>query len=163
MSIAIDLTRLVAYSDHERAKWKSWVAADPARLATPFQNGGRFPTLGNLLDHIFLIEARHLSRLQGSALPESTGVTAGDWPALFAYADTVRANLSAFVVALDEQAANESITFKIPSGAFTLTRRKLTLHILLHEVRHLAQIAYAVRAAGYEPPGEHDVFFFPGF
>jgi uncharacterized damage-inducible protein DinB len=163
MSIAIDLTRLIAYSDHERTKWKTWLAADPARLAIPFQNGGRFPTLGGLLDHIFLIEARHLSRLQGSPLPESTGVAAGDWPALFAYADTVRANLRAFEAALGDQAADESITFKIPSGPFTLTRRKLTLHILLHEMRHLAQIAYAARVAGHEPPGEHDVAFFPGF
>ena len=31
-------------------------------------------------------------------------------------------------------------------------------HILLHEIRHWAQIALAVRLAGLEPPGEHDLF-----
>jgi uncharacterized damage-inducible protein DinB len=41
-----------------------------------------------------------------------------------------------------------------------MTRHKLTTHILLHEVRHLAQIALAARLAGIEPPGLHDYFYF---
>jgi uncharacterized damage-inducible protein DinB len=42
-----------------------------------------------------------------------------------------------------------------------MTRRKLAVHILLHEVRHLAQLAYAARIAGLEPPGSHDLFYCP--
>jgi uncharacterized damage-inducible protein DinB len=30
---------------------------------------------------------------------------------------------------------------------------------LLHEVRHWAQIAAAVRMAGCTPPGDHDLFY----
>jgi hypothetical protein len=33
--------------------------------------------------------------------------------------------------------------------------------VLLHETRHLAQVAYAARLAGDEPPGRHDIVFFP--
>jgi len=161
MSIGVDLARLLAYSDHERTKWKTWVGADPARLTARFQNGERFPTIGSLLDHIFLIEGRHLARLEGSALPENTGVAAGDWPSLVEYADAVRARLRQYVAGLDEHVGSQSITFTIQTGTFTILRRKLALHILLHEVRHLAQIAYAARLAGYEPPGEHDYFYFP--
>jgi uncharacterized damage-inducible protein DinB len=40
-----------------------------------------------------------------------------------------------------------------------MTPRKLLFHILLHELRHWAQIALAVRLAGFEPPGDHDLFF----
>ena len=43
------------------------------------QPGGRFPTAGGLLDHVFLVERRHLSRLEGGTPPDSTGVPAGDW------------------------------------------------------------------------------------
>ncbi len=50
----------------------------------------------------------------------------------------------------------------MPTGTYTTSRRKLTAHILLHEMRHWAQIAYAARAANVEPPGEHDLFFFTG-
>jgi len=31
--------------------------------------------------------------------------------------------------------------------------------LVIHEIRHLSQIAAAVRNAGLEPPGRHDLFF----
>ena len=49
------------------------------------------------------------------------------------------------------------------SGHEPMRRRKLLLHMLLHEVRHFAQIAYAARIAGHVPPGEHDLFYFQDF
>ena len=44
-----------------------------------------------------------------------------------------------------------------------MTRRRLLMHVVLHEVRHLAQLALAARSAGVEPPGDHDLFFFAEF
>ena len=44
-----------------------------------------------------------------------------------------------------------------------MSRRKLATHVVLHEVRHLAQIALAARAAGVAPPGDHDLFFFEDY
>ena len=63
---------------------------------------------------------------------------------------------------MDETSASEPLTFTAGSGTFTLTRRKLAVHMVLHEIRHLAQLAYAVRMAGHEPPGTHDIAFFDG-
>jgi uncharacterized damage-inducible protein DinB len=40
-----------------------------------------------------------------------------------------------------------------------MTSRKLLFHILVHEIRHWAQIALAVRLAGIEPPGDHDLMY----
>jgi uncharacterized damage-inducible protein DinB len=161
MSIALDLGSLVRYSDHERIKWRKWVAADPPRLAVPFQPGGRFPTIESLLDHVFLVERRHLTRLQGGEVPSSTGVAAGDWTALFAFADAARADLRRYLAGLDDATADATMTFTVQSGTFTMTRRRLASHILLHEIRHLAQVAFAARLAGHEPPGEHDYFYAP--
>jgi uncharacterized damage-inducible protein DinB len=155
---------LLDYSDHERAKWKHWVAADPARLQLPFQKGGRFPTVGSLLDHVFLVERRHLARLEGAAPPEITGIAAGDWNGLFDYASLVRADLRRYIADVeDDELGKGTLTIGIQAGTFTMTRRKLAVHILLHEVRHLAQLAYAVRGAGLEPPGSHDLFYCPEF
>jgi uncharacterized damage-inducible protein DinB len=161
VSLTVDLVRLLEYSDHERRKWKDWIAADPARLQIPFQRAGRFPTVGSLLDHVFLVERRHLSRLEGSTPPDETGVAAGDWPALFEYADLVRADFCKYVADLTDARGTETIAFTVQSGAFSMTRRKLAVHIVLHEARHLAQLAYAARLAGHEPPGQHDYFYFP--
>ena len=160
MSFGVTIDELMVYSDHERLKWRSWFAADPRRLALPFQPGGRFPTVGTLVDHIFLVERRHLSRLQGSTPPEASGVAGGDPEALFDYADLVRADFRAYVAALSDP--NEIMTLKLPMGTYQSSRRKLAVHVLLHEMRHFAQIAFAARVAGHEPPGDHDILFYGG-
>jgi uncharacterized damage-inducible protein DinB len=165
MSVGLSLTTLLAYSDHERRKWRDWVAADPGRLGLPIQPGGRFPDAAALLDHVFLVERRHLSRLEGGAPPASTGVPAGDWAALFEYATLVRADFRAYIDALDESAAGQTIviTGLQSSGDIAMTRLRLASHIVLHEIRHLAQLALAARLAGHEPPGQHDLFYFGDF
>ena len=161
MSILIQLQELLDYSDHERTKWRDWIAADTSRIALPFQAGGRFPTVGSLLDHIFLVERRHLSRLEGATPPETTGVAAADWKALFEYADLVRADLRKYVAECDAAEAEQPVTAITRAGTQTMKKRRLATHIVLHEVRHLAQIAYAVHNAGHPPPGEHDLFYCP--
>jgi len=162
MSVGLSLVELLDYSDHERGKWRTWVAADPKRMDLIFQAGARFPTTWSLVEHIFLIERRHLARLEGGTPPDTTGVAPGDWQALFNYADLVRADLRQFITSLTESDAAQTFTFTLPRGTYTTSRRKLTAHILLHEMRHWAQIAYAARAANVEPPGEHDLFFYTG-
>ena len=165
MTVDVSLQSLLAYSDAERRKWREWIAADPARLNVVFQSGGRFPTIGALLDHMFLVERRHLARLEGATPPAATGVAPGDWQGLFEYADLVRADFRAYVEALDEATAAQGmvITGLQSSPDVAMTRRRLATHIVLHEIRHLAQIAYAARIAGVEPPGQHDLFYFDGF
>lgn len=158
---AVDFQNLIVYTDHERAKWKKWLAADASRLAIPFQSGGRFATVGSLLNHVFWVEQRHLARLEGTPVPETTGAPEDDLTALFEYGDRVRANLKTFVSGAGDR-MDQPITFSLrDSGPFTVLRRKLAAHILLHEIRHFAQIAYAARVAGHQPPGEHDYFFAP--
>jgi uncharacterized damage-inducible protein DinB len=161
MSVVLPLTQVLDYSDYERRRWREWLAADPARLRLPFQEGRRFSTVWNLLDHLFLVERRHLARLQGATPPDATGVAAGDLAALFEYANSVRADLRTYIAETPEAQAREPITFTIPNGTYSMSRLKLITSILLHEVRHLAQLAYCVRLAGDEPPGEHDYLFGP--
>jgi uncharacterized damage-inducible protein DinB len=160
MSISIPLDGLIDYSDHERAKWRQWLLDDASRVQLPLQGAGRFPTLAALLDHIFLVERRHLSRLQGATPPDSTGIKSGDVSALFEYAGLVRADLRRYLAETNEATGAEAMTFLVQGGSFTMTRRRLATHILLHEVRHLAQLALAARLAGIAPPGEHDLFYF---
>lgn len=160
MSVAVALDDLLGYTNAERAKWRAWVSEDPSRLAISFQPGGRFPTLGSLFDHVFLVERRHLSRLQGATPPADSGVADGSPEALFEYADLVRADFRAFVTHLNDAEAAAPLSVVVQSGSYEMTKLTLTTHILLHEIRHLAQIAHAARSAGHEPPGRHDYFYF---
>jgi uncharacterized damage-inducible protein DinB len=163
VSVSIAFEQLLDYSDHERRKWRDWIAADPRRLELAVQPGARFPTIAALLDHVFFVERRHLSRLEGGTPPESTGIPPGDWQRLFDYADLVRSDLRRYAGDLTDAAAGDTIAWQYLGRDYAMTRRRLMTHLLLHEARHLAQVALAARRAGIEPPGEHDLIYFAEF
>jgi uncharacterized damage-inducible protein DinB len=164
MTFAIRYEQLLDYADHERQKWRLWIAEEPRRLALTVQPGGRFPAIGELLDHVFLVQRRHLSRLEGATPPDATGIPSGDWQRLFEYADLVAADLRRYAADIDDGQAGGTIAFTGWDGKhYTMTRRRLLTHIVLHEVRHLAQIALSARTAGIAPPGDHDIAFFTEF
>lgn len=155
----IDYTELLRYTEEERAKWRRFFGDLDHTLDIALQPGGRFPTVGKLIDHIFLVEQRHLQRLRGEKLAEETGLTGSNAAPLFDYGASVRRELEQLVATLDEDDANEVRVFRVREQDYPMTPRKLLFHILVHEIRHWAQIALAVRLAGIEPPGDHDLFF----
>jgi uncharacterized damage-inducible protein DinB len=159
MTLQISLDELMAWTAEERAKWLPWLKANPKALDVTVQPGGRFPTVCSLIDHIFLVEHRHTLRLQRKELPTETGITPGDIDALYAYAARGREGVRQYLPTLTEQDANIPRDVVVASGTYPLSPRKLLFHIALHEVRHWAQIAAAVRAAGFTPPGDHDLFY----
>jgi uncharacterized damage-inducible protein DinB len=150
---------LLRYTGDERDKWRSWFATRPEALEAPVQPGGRLPTVGKLIDHIFLVEQRHLQRLLELKPSEQTGLTGNNAAPLFDYGASVRRELEQYVGDLDEDQADQARAFVVREQNWTMTPRKLLFHILLHEIRHWAQVALAVRLAGFEPPGDHDLFF----
>ena len=157
--LAIEFAELMRYTEEERAKWRRFFVEHDQALDIPLQPGGRFATVGKLVDHIFLVEQRHLQRLRGEKLAEHTGLTASNAPPLFDYGASVRRELEQFIGDLDSDQANEVRTVHVREQDWPMTPRKLLFHILLHEIRHWAQIALAVRLAGVDPPGDHDLFF----
>jgi uncharacterized damage-inducible protein DinB len=157
--ITLSLDELLAYTDEERGKWRKWFDAHPAAMDVRLQPDGRFATVAALIDHIFLVEARHLARLQETVVPNASGVADGDIDALFAFAAKTRDALRAYATKLDDVEAIHPRDFTVQAGTFRMTPRKLLLHIGFHELRHWAQIALGVRQAGLDPPGNHDLFY----
>jgi uncharacterized damage-inducible protein DinB len=157
MQITFD--ELLRYTQEERDKWRTWFVAHSEALELDVQPGARFATVGALIDHIFLVERRHLQRLRNAPVDTTTGLSGHHAPPLFDYGASVRRELDQFVSELDEDVADEPRTFTLPSGDFVLTPRKLLFHCLLHETRHWAQVAVSVRRAGLEPPGNHDLIY----
>jgi len=156
----LSFAELARYTNEERDKWRSWFGAHPDAMETEMQPGGRYPTVGALVDHIFLVERRHLQRLRGSELDTRTGLSGKHAPPLFDYGASVRRELDQFIAELDDDDADQPRQIVVQSGGeFMMTPRKLLFHCLLHETRHWAQIALALRRAGLEPPGNHDLFY----
>ena len=159
MSLSMSFEELLRYTGAERDKWRGWLIAHGPAMEAPVQAGGRFPTVGKLIDHIFLVERRHLQRLTGDTPAETTGLTGNNAAPLFDYGASVRRELEQYVAELDADVADETRTFEVRDLTIQMSPRNLLFHILLHELRHWAQIALAVRLAGLEPPGEHDLFY----
>lgn len=161
--ITLTFDELLSYTEEEREKWHAWLQAQPAALDLSLQPGGRFATVGALVDHIFLVEARHLARLRNEPVPDASGVPAGDVDGLFNYGRDVRRALRAYVAGLSDSDAGSAREFVVQSGTFRMTPRKLLIHIGVHETRHWAQIALGIRQAGLAPPGNHDFFYSRAF
>ena len=160
MSITLGYDELLRYTNEEREKWRAWLLAHPTAMEVGVQPAqARLPTVGKLIDHIFLVERRHLQRLREEPLSQATGLSANNAPPLFDYGASVRRELERYVETVEEGIADQTRTFDVQDRQWSMTPRKLLFHILLHEIRHWAQIALAVRIAGFEPPGEHDFFY----
>jgi uncharacterized damage-inducible protein DinB len=159
MSLSITFDELLRYSTGERERWRAWFVDHPEAMEVAVQPGGRLPTVGKLIDHIFLVERRHLQRLAGEPVVDRTGLTGTNAPPLFDYGASVRRELEQYAADLAEDEADDVRTFNVRDRDWQMTPRKLLFHILVHEVRHWAQVALAVRLAGLEPPGDHDLFF----
>lgn len=157
--MVLDFEELLRYSNEERGKWRAWLVLHPEAMELPVQPGGRLPTVGKTIDHIFLVERRHLQRLTGDTLHTSTGLTGNNAVPLFDYGASVRRELDQLLSTLDDDEAQQPREIVVRDQPYRMTPRKLLFHTLLHEIRHWAQIALAVRLAGIEPPGDHDLFY----
>jgi uncharacterized damage-inducible protein DinB len=159
MPLHISIEELLRYSSEEHEKWRRWLVANPAAIDASVQPGGRFPTVGKLIDHIFIVERRHLQRLRGQPLSDVTGLTGNNAPPLFDYGASVRRELEQFIREIGDEEADEVRNIDVRDRQWPMTPRKLLFHILVHEVRHWAQIGLAVRLGGFEPPGDHDLLY----
>jgi uncharacterized damage-inducible protein DinB len=158
--MALDLSyhELLQYTNDEREKWRRWLQRHPEAIDAALQPGGRLATVGKLIDHVFLVERRHLQQLTGDRLSESTGLTGNNAPPLFDYGASVRRELEQLARDFEEGAdAGETGPAVGPELALPMSARKILFHLLIHEIRHWAQIALAVRLAGFAPPGDHDL------
>src|SRR5689334_13133448 len=135
MALTISLDELLAWTDEERVKWQVWLAANPTALDVTVQPGGRFPTVGGLIDHIFLIEQRHARRLKRMDLPTASGLAPGNIDGLFGYGVNTRAEVRAYLPTLGDEDAATPRDVVVASGSYSLTPRKLLFHMVLHEVR----------------------------
>ena len=170
MIMHLTIAELFAYTDEERAKWQQWFSTqgnEPLKIAL---NNKTHPSVGALILHCFWAELFYTYLMRDEALtPESEVAKQNkDLPAdeaekIFAFGLFARQQMRAFTDAAtpdDWEGVHE-----VKAGNLTIrgSARKLIAHILIHEIRHWAQIVSLVRQNDLAPPGEHDLVFSPAF
>lgn len=147
----ISVTELMEYTDWERAKWRERLGQDgdaALQMSAGPHGDGRFGTIGELIRHVFSAELRYCQRLSGEALTDTSGIPCDRVEEVFAFGEQSRARLRELVATLPEERWDVPLEFVILHFRVTATARKVIAHVLLHEIRHWAQIATLFRLEG---------------
>ena|SRR5690349_5368501 len=166
MTSELTFNPLIGYTEWERAKWHDWFLdgrGQALNVGTGPHGDGRLQTIGELVRHIFSAEKRYIDRLCGRAITETGSIPTDDVEALFQFGRLSRKNLMEFIEQLPSREWDQIKEFPLMNSTIRATHKKVVMHIVMHEIRHWAQIATLLRVGGF-PLGEfHDFLFSPVF
>ena len=163
MSIGLGVNELMDYTDWERDKWYDWLRqqGDSVLAITAGPHGdGRFQIVGDLMRHIFSAEKRYIDRLSNRPLADTASIPNDSVEALFQFGKKSRADLKEFVKGFPDQEWDVSREFNLMNNFLRATPRKIVVHVLMHEIRHWAQIGVLFRLNGLAIEF-HDFLFSP--
>jgi uncharacterized damage-inducible protein DinB len=163
VSPGLGFSELIAYTDWLRDKWHDWLCLEGDDvLATSVgpHGDGRFETIGDLVRHIFSAEKRYIERLSNRPLTDAASVANNKVEALFDFGRQSRKDLKEFIAAFPAADWDLPQDFTLMNKALRITARKTVAHVLMHEIRHWAQIATLLRLQGLAVE-LHDLLFSP--
>ena len=142
---------LIDYTAWERESWLNWFRQrDPniLKISAGPNGDGRFEVVGDLVRHIFSAEKRYVERLTGRSLTDTASVPNDDVEALFEFGRRSREELTELIRTFPAADWDTLIALQILSYAVKASPRKIVTHVLMHEIRHWAQIATLLRLNG---------------
>ena len=141
---------LIAWLDRTSDRWRTLLASHPEVLGFPCDIR-ETKNVGGLLQHVVAVELRYAERL--CALPETPygAILDDSTEAIF----TVHQRAMQLLLPLHEHDAdwwNHVLEFGTRSGGqMQASRHIIFWHLLLHSIRHYAQLATIVRQHGIDP------------
>jgi uncharacterized damage-inducible protein DinB len=163
MPADLAMADLLDYTDWERGKWRKCLRrhSEPAlEIGVGPHGHGRFQTVGDLVRHIFSAEKRYVERLSGLPLTDTVRIPATDIEVLFEFGRESRQSLTSFIKKLPDAEWDTPREFELSGVLISATARKVVTHVLMHEIRHWAQIATILRFNGLTDDF-HDFLFSP--
>ena len=160
MKDAIYYEELLDYVEFETRRWHDWFERYPAALAVKTE----VATAGNALTlvfHIAFVELYYVSFLMDEPRPDEKSMKYGSVEELFALFEEAQGKLRRFLNTATKREWDKKVDLGF-RGEITVppvTKRKCFAHVLLHGVRHWAQLATELRASGYRQDWQHDFLF----
>ena len=146
---AISFSELFAYTNYLANRWFGYFTEHEDALGINI--GGQTSTLRNLVEHIVQVEEFFASRLLGqepTEKPENSGLTD-----LLQMHKDANGKFETFLNASDDDRLRDTQML----GSRRVSNRKMLSQAALHSVHHWAQVAMAVRQAGF-PTGKPQDF-----
>jgi len=161
----LNLNDLLAYTAWERQNWYDCLkqhGKKALKIHLGPNRDGRFETVGDLVKHIFSAEKRYVARITGQPLSDFADLPNDNVEALFQFSQQSRKELQHLLETFPEAEWDRPKEFKVLNYSVKATPKKIVVHILMHEIRHWAQIATLLRLNGL-PSGPHDFLVSPVF
>lgn len=135
--------------------WKRLISAHPEILAFPCDIR-ETKSVAQLLQHIVAVELRYAERLNALAETPYESIPFDSVEVIYATHDRAMELLRP-LMDRDERFWETVLEIKTRSaGIFRATRRTMLVHLLMHSIRHYAQLATLARRQGVPPDWRMD-------
>ena len=149
---------LLAYTDYLAQRWFSYFERNAAALEVEI--GGRTPKLRDLVTHIFQVEdffADLLLQQGAGATGRPAQMSSKSLEELRGMHQQAHKKLAQYIDSVSDEALQRTRTL----GPVTVSDRKTLAQAVLHSVHHWAQVAMAVRQAGFPAEKPQDIIASP--
>jgi uncharacterized damage-inducible protein DinB len=157
------------HTQQESRRWHDWFNQHSQALDVPIDIAGS-ATVRDLLSHIVFVDLLFAEWLLGESttlaaiidparFTNSIDKTSPD--AIFSVADSALLTWRKVLETTHDEKWDEIMSFPAPTKNMKASRRKCFTHAFLHGTRHWAQLATALRRAGYKQDWQHDFIFSP--
>ncbi len=146
----ISFADLLSANQSETQKWRAWFDSQPAAVLDVPLSIALAKNVREFLLHIFAVELRYAERLQGLPITDYEALPTGSVQDLFGIGERARAMYRDYLATATDADLATVMEFNTrTAGIIRSSKRKIFLHAMLHGVRHWAQLATALREAGY--------------
>lgn len=153
----ISFRDLFAYHFDETRRWREWLAQQPAAILDVPVGDPPIATVRHLLLHIFIVEWIYVQALTQQPFDRWKAFKSDSLESIFVVADQTEAGLRKIVDSATAANLADGATLSHPKLTVKGSRRKFLVHTFVHSTRHWAQLASALRAAGYKTDWQHDL------
>lgn len=147
----ISFAELLDWNESEAGKWRAWFEAQPTAVLDVPVKVAHTNNVREFLLHIFAVELRYAERLNDQKVTSYEELPTGSVADLFGIGDRARTGLRTYLGKTTDDRLKAVQEFQTrTAGTLHASERKMFAHTMLHSVRHWAQLATALREAGYE-------------
>ncbi|MFN2400556.1 MAG: DinB family protein [Gemmatimonadaceae bacterium] len=149
---------LMAYTRGETRHWFEWLQSQPAGVLDVPIGKDRMATVRDVMVHTFAVELRCAERLLGEDVTPFDSLPVDSLSAIFAIGARARDKMDQYLSRATSTDLHEIVVLPSASGEpRSASAYRVAGHFFLHGIRHWAQIATALRQAGYGVQWPHDL------
>jgi len=158
MPLTIAVEKLIAWNDDTAQKFHDFVHINPVVFSLPsdIRSEG---TVAGTLQHIVYLELRFANLIAGFPKKPLEEIPKDSIDAIH---ETHRHATTIMRQLLSDPTFDwsQQMVFEVPNlGPINATRESFLIHLLMHSIRHYAQLAAVIRQAGYPPTWRMDYLF----